>query len=62
MLSSGEIADSSPAISALSARKSVNHSLEWKDLAIIVEGLEGAMPAEQGTARSAEPVLGAAPT
>ena len=34
---SGEIADSSPAISALSARKSVNHSLEWKDLAIVTK-------------------------
>ena len=35
----GEIADSSPAISALSARKGANHnsSLDWKELAIVAK-------------------------
>ena len=42
----GEIADSSPAISALSARKAVNHSssLDWKELAIVTKNSAAKQP------------------
>ena len=50
-ISSGEIADSSPAISALSARKAANHSgsLDWKELAIVTKNSAAKQPPVQIT-------------